>query len=100
AVSCSNYLEVKPDKKLATPTTPSDLQAILDNVPYVNNGNPGLGEVACDNFFLSYEDWQSIATREDREIYIWQKIPVNAAYWSTTYQKIYYVNTVLDYLEK
>lgn len=100
APSCSDYLTVKPDKKLATPTTPKELQAILDMVGNINDSNVGLGEVACDNFFLSYENWLAIPTNEDREIYTWEKAPVNSVYWLLMYQKVYYANTVIDFLEE
>lgn len=98
ASSCSDYLTIKPDKRLATPTSPKELQAILDMVGNINNSNVGLGEVACDNFFLSYENWQAIPTNEDREIYTWEKVPVNSVYWLLMYQKVYYANTVIDFV--
>lgn len=98
--SCKDYLSVKPDKKLAIPYTGDDLQAILDNVVTINNLNSGLAEIASDNFFLPYENWKSILEEENRSAYLWQKIPVHELYWSYMYMRIYYANTVLDYIDK
>lgn len=98
--SCKEYLDVKPDKKLAIPYTGDDLQAILDYISKINDLNPGLAEIASDNFFLPYENWQGIIQEENRDSYLWLKTPVHNSYWSYIYQKIYYVNTVLDYINK
>lgn len=98
--SCKEYLDIKPDKKMAIPYTGDDLQAILDFIEMINYANPGLTEIASDNFFLPYENWQSLMEEENRDAYLWRKTPVHGLYWSYMYRKIYYANTVLDYVDK
>ncbi|MCA5006120.1 RagB/SusD family nutrient uptake outer membrane protein [Sphingobacterium bovistauri] len=98
--SCQKYLDLKPDKKLAIPYTGNDLQAILDNIPRINDGESALSEIAADNFFLPYANWQGIEEIENRESYIWQNTPVAELYWSYMYRKIYDSNFVLEYIDK
>lgn len=98
--SCKEYLDIKPDKKLAIPYTGDDLQAILDYIERINYSNLGLAEVAADNFFLPYENWLSLMQEENRDAYLWRKNPVYDSYWSLMYRKIYDANTVLDYADK
>src|SRR5690606_13591142 len=98
--SCQNYLDLKPDKKLAIPYTGNDLQAILDNIPRINDGESALSEIAADNFFLPYSNWQGIEEIENREAYIWHNCPVAELYWSYMYRKIYDSNFVLACIDK
>lgn len=93
------FLSEKPDGALAVPHSAKDLQAILDYVARINDLNPGLAELGSDNFFLPFNTWQEIATEENRDSYIWKSEPVHLLYWSYMYQKIYYINTVIQYLD-
>lgn len=98
--SCDEYLSVKPDKKLAIPSTPSDLQAILDMISAMNDLNPGLGEIGSDNFFLPYDNWLSIDEEENRDAYVWRNSPSHELYWTWMYKKIFNTNLVLDYIDE
>ncbi|WP_196939835.1 RagB/SusD family nutrient uptake outer membrane protein [Sphingobacterium pedocola] len=98
--SCEEYLDTKPDKKLATPATAKDLQAILDNIPRINEAETGLSEIASDNFFLPDANWSALIEVENRDAYLWKRSPVAELYWSYMYRKIYDVNLVLEHIDK
>ncbi|WP_309360236.1 RagB/SusD family nutrient uptake outer membrane protein [Sphingobacterium sp.] len=95
--SCKKFLEEKPDSKLNTPGSNIELVAILDNHSF---RNPGLLEVASDNYYLTDANFKAISTVEYREAYLWSKEPTENALWSDSYITIFYSNVVLDYLDK
>jgi|SRR6185312_8755981 len=72
-VSCKKYLEIKPDSKLAVPTSLSDLQAILDFTKDMNlQSTPGFGSSSADNYFLLESTYNTFTT-EARKIYTWNR---------------------------
>lgn len=97
-VSCEKYLSIKPDKKLAVPSSADDLYALLDHAPTMNYNfsAAALSEVGSDNLFIPTPTWHSIRSEENRSIYVWGGIPVENAYWNWPYRKIAVANTVLD----
>jgi len=100
--SCKKFLDQKPDQKLAVPSTLYDLQTLLDNYSVLPL-DPASDEVSADNYYLTTTTWQSLSLETDRRMYTWEKDnifqPVSGD-WVTVYRKIYYYNTVLDYLQK
>lgn len=96
---CSQYLDIKPDDKLAIPSSVEDLQLILDSYVTMNNSFPVAGEVMSDHYYVSTEIWASRNERE-RNYYLWlPEINDNTA-WASGYRAILGINTVLDNLEK
>ena len=97
--SCKKYLEEKPDKKLSTPSTIEDLEAILDNYKTLNTRYPSAGEIGSDNYYLTDTDWASIIERQ-RNFYLWQKYDDIGGDWSVPYNNIFYANIILETLDK
>lgn len=97
---CQKYLDKKPDKNLVIPTTPDDLQALLDNYNIMNRSDPSGGEISCDNYYLTTIDWNSQA-EEFRHMYIWDKgdyfTNLNNM-WNNAWKSVFVANTVLDLL--
>ncbi|AHF16952.1 RagB/SusD family nutrient uptake outer membrane protein [Niabella soli] len=96
---CKKYLDYKPDKRLATPQTGKDLQALLDNDNIMNNYSSGVGEASADDYFLLPADWKSLGTEGERNSYIWgDELFYNNAsnQWSSIYQGVYTANVVLE----
>lgn len=100
-ISCKKYLELKPDSKLAVPTTVNDLQAILD---YTNDMNlqttPGFGASSTTDYFLSDADYNTypLATQK---VYYWQRGEYNFINdWSKGYHAIFNSNYCLEQIEK
>lgn len=103
--SCrKSWLDAKPNKSLVVPVTIGDLQAMLDNTSYVFNiGQPSLGEIGSDDYFVKYPEWQALYSNTERNAYIWAKdVYANEAVydWILPYQRIFYENYVLENIDK
>ncbi|TXJ24870.1 MAG: RagB/SusD family nutrient uptake outer membrane protein [Chitinophagaceae bacterium] len=98
-----DWLNLKPDKNLVTPTTLFDFELLLDNVNIMNEQAIGLGEVASDGHYVP----ESVVlanglAAEERNAYTWSKdAPYTAVYaWNSPYERIFYCNVVLDGLQR
>lgn len=95
-VSCSEYLDLKPDRKLVIPATLTDVQALLNNTGFFNRSDGSMPEMSADNYYLTDEAFNAF-DESSRLIYVWDKdaSPGGSA-WSTYYQMILYANQVLE----
>lgn len=96
--SCTDYLDLKPDKKLTVPDQLKDLRALLDNPERNNFGI--LAETMADNYFLLENTWASMSQIGARNSYIWEGTPEDDSGWSPLYRHIYNMNVVLEQLER
>ncbi|TDW97088.1 RagB/SusD family nutrient uptake outer membrane protein [Dinghuibacter silviterrae] len=95
--SCSkNWLDEKPDSKLAVATTLNDFQALNDGpLLYVTNA---LGEIGGDNYYISDLSFQYLYNFDIAE-YIWAPNGYGVSSesdWEILYKNIFSSNTVLD----
>lgn len=95
--ACKKYLDAKPSDSLAVPTTPSDLQAILDSYDMINNSYPTASEAQSDNYYVLPTSYTSL-TDDSRNIYAWKKEDRPSSSW--VYTSVYQTNVVLDELVK
>ena len=99
------FLNTKPDQALFIPSTLQDLNNLLHYENLFNTGDPSLGEIAADDYYVSDDalTGQDIGFTE-KSGYIWARdlynVGENINDWSLPYKQIYYANTVLDYLPK
>lgn len=97
-----DWLDAKPNKNLVVPVSLNDLQGMLDNTSYVfNNAQPGLGEIGCDDYYVTYNDWQGLYTNTERNAYVWAKEIYNGepvTDWMLPYQRIFYENYILEHI--
>lgn len=96
-----DFLEVKPNKNLLIPKKLSDLQAILDNVPVMNN-YPTLSTLAADEIQL-IDNSLTRVNAATATAYLWlgdnyQGMVISD--WNQMYQQVFYANIVLDALVK
>lgn len=98
--SCEEFLSIKSDKKLATPRTAKDLQALLDFVEPMNYSLPnGIGIVGSDDMFLHDATWNAW-TAQLRMEYTWKKEPLGSAtFWNNPYSAVRSANTVISELD-
>src|SRR5690606_9584486 len=97
--SCTDYLSVKPDKRLASPRNAGDLQAMLNNVSEMNYALPtGVGVIGSDDMFLTDAIWNSRAAQFKME-YNWDLQPLYQLYWTNPYRGVLNANVVLDELD-
>lgn len=100
--SCKKYLDAKPDRSLQVPSSLKDLQAILDNVVFMNKTNPCWDEASADNYYISDEVYNSLP-EQSRQAYIWDNKSytyVSGSDWSNIYAVVYLANLVLESIEK
>lgn len=102
--SCGeDWLNVKSDKQLVVPTSLKDLQALLDNTSEMNfSTTPSLGEVSTTDYYLMDEDWNALASEEQRNAYKWNQTihAGESCYsWNYPYESILHANLALDGLK-
>lgn len=98
-LSCKEFLDVKPDSKMATITSTGDLWAILDN-ELIFNSVSLLGEDLSDNYYMKDQTWSSITNENVRNKYTWSNTENDDIGWATLYNKIYHANVVLEGVKK
>ncbi|MFN0254998.1 RagB/SusD family nutrient uptake outer membrane protein [Pedobacter ureilyticus] len=103
ALSCKKYLDAKPNKQLATISSLTELQALLDDHTRLNYQTVYAAEAASDDFYLTDQALNALSLEGDRRVYNWQKGnqfegTVNGWYYS--YLGIYYGNTILESLNE
>lgn len=95
-VSCKKYLETKSVQTLATPSTLSDLEGLL-NAELINKGTM-LANGSTDEYYYIYTDWQS-RNELQKNGYIWDAQLNNYNDWRDLYVAVFYANTVLFNLD-
>jgi len=100
-ISCKKFLDEKPDQRLTTPSTLSDLQGLMDNYNFLYTVGYGAGEASADDYYLETASFNSIAAETDRRQYTWEPsylFPPNTSTseWYIDYRAIFYANTVLQ----
>ncbi|MDB5199228.1 MAG: RagB/SusD family nutrient uptake outer membrane protein [Chitinophagaceae bacterium] len=96
--SCKKYLDAKPDKTLAVPSTLQDFQAILDN-NFLNLDYPFAGDIGSDDYFLKASDLSNFSTNIQLT-YVWNANAANDLDYNYGYNMIERCNVVLDGLAK
>lgn len=100
-VSCTKYLDKKPDKALAVPSTLQDFQLLLDHYIEINtNSYPALSEVLADNYYMTTTSWNGLLEDYLRNLYIWKEDNQTGNNWLTAYKQILTFNIVLDNIIK
>jgi len=98
------FLDQKPDLKLAIPRTLADCQVILDDYSRMNASYPYHGEAAADNYYITDANYNGLPvtnnTSEDQFNYSWDPNGEHVGEWARSYQVIYSANLVLNTLDK
>lgn len=98
-ISCKKYLDEKPDKSLAVPTSVKEMQGLL-NQETNNNGFPIDGLFSDDNIYSPYTNWNSIPLPEEKQAYIWEGIIDFTKDYAAAYNRLFYANVVLQEIDK
>lgn len=99
--SCSDFLDVKPDKKMAVPSTMEHVDLLLNDYSAMNTGFPSFGEIAADDYYLNTENWQSLSDMDDRNLYVWNDEDiVGVVQWQNPYRTVYRANQALAVLQR
>jgi tetratricopeptide (TPR) repeat protein len=100
---CKKYLEASPDKQLTTPKTVHDLRAILDYNSSMNANYSPYGAIASDDYYVTDGVYDALTDVGTKDNYTWGLIDETADQyldWQYNYQRLFYVNVVLDYFDK
>ena len=73
---CEKYLDVKPDKKIATPEKLSDLEGMFNYYGQLNGRYPQAAEINADNYYLNDAGWAS-SSELHQNYYLWKKYDDN-----------------------
>ncbi len=99
---CKKFLDEKPRSSYAIPQKVSDLQALLDFYPTMNQADACGGEVSSNDYYLTDAHWTGLSSDYYRRMYIWDKVNLftpQSNDWYSLYLTVYTSNTVLDELE-
>lgn len=98
---CHNFLDMKPDQKMAIPKTLEHADLLLNDYSILNAGFPTYGEIASDDYFISTENWNGLYDMDEKATYNWTDDDIsNATQWQNSYRTIYQVNLVLNVLQE
>jgi starch-binding outer membrane protein, SusD/RagB family len=100
---CKKYLDASPDKQLTTPKTIQDLRAILDYNSSLNSNYSPYGAIASDDYYVTDNVYDALTDVVAKNNYAWGLIAETADKyldWQYNYQRLFYVNVVLDYFDK
>ncbi|MFT4152256.1 RagB/SusD family nutrient uptake outer membrane protein [Parafilimonas sp.] len=97
-ISCKKYLDKKYSNTITTPTSLTDLQALLDDASGTMNvkRTPSFGEASADDYFCLPEQYANLSSWQ-QQAYIW--MPYDYTYpndWSICYVPVYNANYCLD----
>lgn len=96
---CEKYLDVKPDKKIATPEKLSDLEGMFNYYGQLNGRYPQAAEINADNYYLNDAGWAS-SSELHQNYYLWKKYDDNPGDWNLPYENVYVSNVILETLPK
>ncbi|ERJ57344.1 hypothetical protein M472_01055 [Sphingobacterium paucimobilis HER1398] len=99
-MGCAEFLELKPDQKMAVPNTLNHADLLLSDYSTMNTGYPSLGQVACDEYYLNTEDWNALPEEDEKAAYTWSdQIMMMHTQWQNAYKTVYVANQVLEILD-
>ncbi|MCY4781541.1 RagB/SusD family nutrient uptake outer membrane protein [Sphingobacterium sp. UT-1RO-CII-1] len=100
-LSCSDFLDKKPNSRLAIPETLKDLRALLDNEDQIIRYAPALLEMGNDDIYVRPEVLKSRPEAEQL-IYTWQRSELRSdiGSWTSPYKTIMMCNVVLEALDR
>jgi tetratricopeptide (TPR) repeat protein len=99
--SCKEYLDYKPNIKMAIPKTLEDAELLLNNYSDMNTGYPHQREISSDDYFLTYNNWLAMTEIDHRNLYCWNNEPLTDVMpWQGSYKVVYIANQVIDLLGK
>lgn len=96
------WLDKKSNKGDLIPTKLEDFQELLNNDGIMNDVYPLFGSIGADNYYIKYENWQSLSAPE-RNAYVWNKeiyMGETVMDWNSPYTIVAYTNIVLEGLGK
>ncbi|MFD2902517.1 RagB/SusD family nutrient uptake outer membrane protein [Sphingobacterium anhuiense] len=99
-ISCDDFLDSKPNQKMAVPKTLEHADLLLNDYSTLNSVYPTFGEIASDDYFISTANWSGLSDMDEKLTYNWSDPDIaNSKQWQASYRAIYQVNQVLEVLK-
>lgn len=99
--SCSGFLDVKPDQKMAIPYTLEHADLLLNDYSTMNASYPTLVEIGSDDYYLNTSDWLSLSDIDERNAYVWSdEENISVFQWANPYKTVYISNQVLEVVDQ
>lgn len=99
--SCAEFLDLKPDQKMAVPKTLEHADLLLNDYSSMNTGYPNLGEIAADDYYLQPADLSAVEQEDEKLTYTWSAtLMTMSTQWQNPYKTVYLSNQALEILEK
>ncbi|MBD1427041.1 RagB/SusD family nutrient uptake outer membrane protein [Sphingobacterium arenae] len=99
ACTNSDFLNVKPNSTILTPSTLEDVQKLLNNNVYLSSG---LAVMSSDEYTVNEEDW-NVARAIERNAHIWAKDLYEGTRgvldWDRPFRAVFYANNALAVLQ-
>jgi hypothetical protein len=92
---CKKYLDVKPDKTLAIPSSVKDLQALLDNNTNINGLYPDASNAQSDDYFIKPQDIGNFE-KSAQLTFVWDANATVDRDWLYGYTVVETCNVILD----
>jgi len=99
---CQKFLTEKSDRRLSTPVTIEDFQAMLNNYNDISNDFIVAGQVSSDEYYITDADFNALAYESDKRLYTWQPDYVTRPQssggddWHKCYRAIFVCNSILQ----
>jgi len=97
--SCEKFLDAKPYNSLSHPNSLNDLQALLNFEWEVNYWYPGIGELASDDFVISFRGFSTMLPHM-QDAYLWKDDSGDSGEWQLGYKMISIANVILEGLQR
>jgi starch-binding outer membrane protein, SusD/RagB family len=101
-MSCKKALETKPNSAIVVPTSPQDMQGLLDNSDVFAWGTY-LNYISADEYYFTPSPFFKLTPIEENAS-IWEPIIFDeddiSADWNNSYQQVYYSNLVIEGLAR
>ena len=99
-VSCSDFLDIKPDQTMAVPKTLEHCELLLNDYSTMNTGYPSLGITSADDHYLDVNNWESISDADEQSAYIWAgETMTDFRQWQNPYKTVFISNQILTILK-
>lgn len=99
ACTNSDFLNVKPNSTILTPSSLEDVQKLLNNNVYLSSG---LAVMSSDEYVVNEEDW-NVARAIERNAYVWAKDLYEGTRgvldWDRPFRAVFYANNALAVLQ-
>lgn len=99
SVGCKKQLESKPNSTVLVPTTPAELQGLLNNPDVFGYGHT-LGLLSANEFYFTTSYYSDMLSASEQNAYVWKNTIFDSTEvppdWAKAYEQVYNANVALE----